>query len=1518
MKSIYNLVDGDGITLSSPIRFTNSVNLNYYYGPYGWKDDQGTIHRYFEYKRGSTITRYPNYATDSTHIHPYGMTPEECFEDDGAGNEVYMSSYVYGYALACVFLKKIGAAAGTTFGVIKVIDNEEVVVEFIYDGLDSNNRPFAHIKVDTEEITNTVQNAIQDKIPTFTDKEGREITDLGNYFEQQLSGFVQDSTLNSYALKDDLFVDGKFILDKMPDAVARTSALNSYALSSDLFADGKFILDKMPDAVARTSALNSYALSSDLFADGKFILDKMPDAVARTSALNSYALKDDLLKDGKFILDKIPNISSDKITDIGDFAKVQSLQGLVEPIVQYEIRTDATIQTSIQQGIQTALDDNERMSTIVEDVVSGKYLSINEYTENGNISVNKIPQAIARKNELFDSGTNLLNVNIMPESVLKDGDLAGYVQTQQILSDGKLLDNVMPSDVLKDGDLDGYARTKDLESYVLSEDIFDKNNKIDTSKLSDLSAEQIPTITSAKISDINQYQTKDEMSSYLQRDAIMKTGTDELKENLIPSSVARVTEVSEIVSGALEEVNASAVFDDTDNKFNNQTDLSLQKLKAIFSNIQIPEIAIQSIKTNNSTYGYCVLTQKYSSAIMNDETAYAYSDIKRKINIVDNALKTNQEGKNIYLLPHFSVLSTLVSYTLYNVTEKVFNLTKTKFYTYDSTNNQFVRCTSESQYSSSTKYYTSNEEDFLGIFDCYWVDRTIDFVDTEENANSRVKKLPFLKTLKTTDVAKDEQAYTSAMFTTQYGAVSTNNKVLTTNNVTLYYVLVYDNGERVLSGLNDNHLKMYTNSFGIEVVTELHNGNTMKPLLTGDISGDGIGDLNEEICDIKNKATNEIIETLDVTGNTEYYYEVNSDYNANTYGTTAKNWIEHTISWYNTNVWKNGASQNYIYLFCYKDGPAKLSSGTDCYGYYFRAVVYLNGTVSPLDWRPCIPYSLEAKQFNYPTIVDLSGNTTQVGFLPNSEVITFTSTMSTDDRVNKFLYRTAYKDVTETTTHTTPGSPEKRTISLTNGKTIEVNRLLGTYNDDVICSNEGRFKEANVALIDNLTAAVFYQIITHYNKDGYTKVYGLITLSMAAAILYTIKEKINDFITSYEISELLSNVYKDEIRTEYEADEFELYTKNQKTQDIINTGLDDIIHNNSYIVEAIAYAILNNIEKRGEKYKNFASFFVIDVKENYTQPQLLVLYNFWNIILKCVKANSSLYENFIELLQTDVLNSEGATLISSYLTNKYAISDKLPEKVGLIKDCSYSPEVPETVTQVTIHKQIENGKEARTIINGGFSNFKYSYNNGGTTEQSWTREWFQNNAIVRFLVKKTNVQKVYEYRKWNKYTKTWTDLGIEQYVDTTGNSGTTPHNPLPTPNSAAERISIRDNYMANEAIATLQNSLVGDMSATNDNVGVLVNRINELTAIINSMTGATSENRLKALTTSDNKRVTVSTESGPTVQGLSSAYQDSQDISGASSASPDVTLPDMNTSSVNIEGDLIYGKNYQMFPGLEV
>ena len=211
------------------------------------------------------------------------------------------------------------------------------------------------------------------------------------------------------------------------------------------------------------------------------------------------------------------------------------------------------------------------------------------------------------------------------------------------------------------------------------------------------------------------------------------------------------------------------------------------------------------------------------------------------------------------------------------------------------------------------------------------------------------------------------------------------------------------------------------------------------------------------------------------------------------------------------------------------------------------------------------------------------------------------------------------------------------------------------------------------------------------------------------------------------------------------------------------------------------------------------------------------------------------------------------------------------EQEELEKKNNPSPEVPETVTQVTIHKQIENGKEARTIINGGFSNFKYSYNNGGTTEQSWTREWFQNNAIVRFLVKKTNVQKVYEYRKWNKYTKTWTDLGIEQYVDTTGNSGTTPHNPLPTPNSAAERISIRDNYMANEAIATLQNSLVGDMSATNDNVGVLVNRINELTAIINSMTGATSENRLKALTTSDNKRVTVSTESGPTVQGLSSA-----------------------------------------------
>lgn len=34
---------GDAILLTSPIKFTNLVNLNFYYGPYGWKDDDGTI-----------------------------------------------------------------------------------------------------------------------------------------------------------------------------------------------------------------------------------------------------------------------------------------------------------------------------------------------------------------------------------------------------------------------------------------------------------------------------------------------------------------------------------------------------------------------------------------------------------------------------------------------------------------------------------------------------------------------------------------------------------------------------------------------------------------------------------------------------------------------------------------------------------------------------------------------------------------------------------------------------------------------------------------------------------------------------------------------------------------------------------------------------------------------------------------------------------------------------------------------------------------------------------------------------------------------------------------------------------------------------------------------------------------------------------------------------------------------------------------------------------------------------------
>ena len=207
-------------------------------------------------------------------------------------------------------------------------------------------------------------------------------------------------------------------------------------------------------------------------------------------------------------------------------------------------------------------------------------------------------------------------------------------------------------------------------------------------------------------------------------------------------------------------------------------------------------------------------------------------------------------------------------------------------------------------------------------------------------------------------------------------------------------------------------------------------------------------------------------------------------------------------------------------------------------------------------------------------------------------------------------------------------------------------------------------------------------------------------------------------------------------------------------------------------------------------------------------------------------------------------------------------------------------------------------------VSGGTADYTYTLN--GTTYTSYVSDWFNNNTIVRFLVKNNVTRKVYEYRKWNKYTQTWSDLGVEEYVDYEGSAADT-HIPTPTDSEQIERINNRALYNTSMEIVDLRNTVAQDVSNVNGNISVLVDQINQLTAIINSITGVSASERIKGLTIANNS-LAISSENGPVVSGMSSAY--GTPPSSITATSESVTI---NTNTRTIDrNEVKYKKSYAM------
>ena len=1433
-----------------------------------------------------------------------------------------------------------------------------------------------------------------------------------------LGGYVRtsdlDNTLDGYARTSDLsnFIDGTVL-----DGYVRTSDITGFVTTANL----NNTLNGYINTATLETRLGGYVTTANLDNTlGGYVttasLDNTLDVYVTTSNLNNtlggYATTATLIGYAR---------TSDLNNTLTNYVQTSE----VGTYVSSAIASDQTIVQAANDAVTTALNDSDRMTTIVESVVSGNYISTSEranfattsdissfvstssltttldgYAKTSDISgfvttasLNNTLSTYVTTSNLGDtldgyaktsdisgfvttaSLNNTLSTYVTTSNLgntldgyAKTSDISGFVTTSEISDfiDTTTLNDTLTSyvqtsvlntrlnDYVQTGalttTLNGYARTESLNNYATTSGLETRlSNYIATSERNTFATTaQLQTVdnkfgnyvTSTKLnetlggyvqttvlgnyvetatlneyartSDLNAYTKTADLNTTLNRYALTASLNNYVQTASLTNSVNSIIMANDdiittlnfnsnaIDLGVAEDIRGNDVISDVTEIMVNQHDNSLEKIKNIFSNIEIPEIAINSVRTNKNVYGYCVLSDTLTSSDVMNSGIHSETDetINNILLAVDDKLN-GDELKYIYLIPNMSLIDNLKTYKLVRVTQDDFNArinNNITYYTYSDKTYSVVP--SNASYNSQLNYYISNESDYLGIFDCYWVDR-------RSNADN-VHKLPFYKVVTVNDYAiGNEVMYDSSIFASHYTSMGNDEKVeeiLEYEGVIYYNIVGDDNVGVVQSGLTETQLKMYSKMYKIEVVTEFHTNGTPDintPLLTLDISGDAIGDINDSISTIKEVSTGLTATTFDVSGNTKYYLEVNPDYNASSYNATAKTNIENTVAWYNDVLWGDDGDKNYIYLFCYKDAPAKLSNGVDCYAYYFRAVAWMDNRVVTLNWRPCIPYSYNGKEYEYPAVINLINSSTNTTSLPVVEQINFESGMSGDEKVNAFLYKT----VTEThnvTRLVQRGSEisERKNITFENGDTLKITEIIKNdiWNpDNFDFTSQTRFNTyPKLALMEYKSISMLEQMInlTLSGTANDKKAAGAIAVSMASAMLL-----------GYTESQIAQDL-------DIETDDGAIDQDNEYL-DILED--DEILHHMLLELEAIdnsftskdlrqvAWALLSNVINNsggeGNGRTNYLSVFTMDKDNDFLRTsQLNVLYRFLSNIYFIVTfdgySNTSFELAFKTVDSTSTVENKVDDYLDGYKAPVQIDNSHLEyANIDFVDDVLPYPYADTSVT----YQETERVKKLRQIYANGTNgdetwHFKHgaSYTYNGKT--STPEDWFAPNAIVTFLVESTSRQKVYEYRKWNKYTRTWTDLGVEKYVDvTTNGTSLTSFNPTPNTFNVEERIQDRALYDNDMKIAKLQNSVAEDIDNTNSNITLLVNRINELTAIINSMTGASAANRMKALVTDSNNRnrITLSDANGPIVSNIASAYQSAQNPSEAEDVVPE-------------------------------
>ena len=767
------------------------------------------------------------------------------------------------------------------------------------------------------------------------------------------------------------------------------------------------------------------------------------------------------------------------------------------------------------------------------------------------------------------------------------------------------------------------------------------------------------------------------------------------------------------------------------------------------------------------------------------------------------------------------------------------------------------------------------------------------------------------------------------------------------------------------SGLTESTLKVYSTTYKWSLLTNFYNvnGGVIAKIFTNDSTGDGIADLNEDICNV-NK--------IDDGRNTPYYeYELKPEYqNENEKDSNSNPTPLYTTLKYLTN---NGErNTKYIYLLCVKDG--KFDGKDSEYGFYFRPYIWYNNSVQRLNSTITMGYSFTGKSWDYTDPISEYGG------------IKIESVEDIDNLLNVIETKENVKILV-------PGQPSVSELNDIDFESEQVSKVRVDDFDIVIKQTYEALKSVaknkNINADYSITNNEFYQLSNYfYYSDYYNKLQineqnfiNLVDEIMLASKFYLNTDvTIVTALTATLMKMGIKNYQKESIVQDFKTynlqsnvnglpakfkklgieDSFAWETlyplvaykiKTGITNDNSKSSIGTIILNmfkiNSYLLErfnissVVAYIIFANSVK------------VLDSTVN-------ILYKMTNTTM-CDDASHVIYKALAKLkLQNNIsgfkfeLSSLDRIGEGDYFMKSESLNKTYGEKYGNLFYSAYISDNPTNTInnieggdyskyQLTKHYDIDGNfivkvniqrRDAKPEVKEiKETTYITTITPKGKNEGSpkLPDDWYKTNTVVVFLVdSETNgnsITNTFEYRKWNKCTKTWVDYGMEIITIKNGENNWKTWKPRPsldlnlTNLRVSQRNILKNNqnqYQTRLAISTDVTNLTdvlttANVSQANTNA-VLVDMINTLTATINKMNdGVEGKALIKGLALNESGVVVKSEETKVmnfTTGNLEAPTSTNMTISSVTEATP--------TSTANISVDNLVSNKISTTPTTKI